>query len=224
MSTISRGISVTLLRIDSSILGPHSASRELGDLVQEHWTQEHGDSAVVTRDFAANPIPATYWGAAVSAGQTPEQLRTDEQKAAAALAGQLADELRNAETVIIATGFYNFGVNQFLKSWIDLIFTAVAQGDQILKDKDIALCVARGGYYGDDGPRAGWDHGTPWLVRVLSEAWGGNVTVVERDFTLVGVNPALDQFKEQGAALREAAYDKSRLTGKELASAYAARK
>lgn len=215
---------MTLLRIDSSVLGPHSASRELADLVQQHWTQEHGDSAVVTRDFAANPIPATYWGAAVSAGQTPADQQSDEQKAAAALAGELAAELRNAETVIIASGLYNFGVNQFLKSWIDLIFTAVAQGDQILKGKDVAICVARGGYYGDDGPRAGWDHGTPWLVRVLSEAWGANVTVIERDFTLVGVNPALDEFKEQGAALREAAYDKSRLAGKELAAAYAARK
>ena len=215
---------MALLRVDSSILGPHSASRELADLVQKHWTDEHAYSAVVTRDLGANPIPATYWPAAVSAGQAPEDQRTDEQKAATALAAELFDELKNAETIIIATGLYNWGVNQYLKAWLDLIMATAPVGEQLLADKDVTLVVARGGYYGDDGPRAGWDHGTPWLVRILSEVWGGNVTVVERDLTLAGINPVLDEFKEQGAQLRAAAYDKSQQTGKQLAAAYAARK
>lgn len=214
---------MTLLRIDSSILGPNSASRKLADLVQNHWTEEHGDSAVVTRDLGANPIPASYWPAAVSAGHTPRDQWSDEQKAATALAAELFDELKNAEAVIIATGLYNWGVNQFLKSWLDLIFTVAPLGEEVLKGKDAALVVARGGYYGDDGPKAGWDHGTPWLVRVLSETWGANVSLIERDFTLVGVNPALDEFEAQGARLRDAAVEKSRLVGKELAARYAAR-
>lgn len=215
---------MSLLRIDSSVLGPNSASRKLADVVQHHWTEEHGDSAVVTRDLGANPIPASYWPAAVSAGQTPREEWSDEQKAATALATELFDELTSAETVIIATGLYNYGVNQFLKAWLDLIFAVAPLGEAVLKGKDVALVVARGGYYGDDGPRAGWDHGTPWLVRVLSETWGANVSVIERDFTLVGVNPALDEFTAQGAALREAAAERSRQVGKELAAAYAARK
>ena len=215
---------MTLLRIDSSILGPNSASRALADVVQKHWTEQHGDSAVVTRDLAANPVPASYWPAAVSAGHTPQEQWSDEQKAATALAAELFDELKSAETVIIATGLYNWGVNQFLKSWLDLIFTAAPLGEAVLKDKDIALVVTRGGYYGDDGPKAGWDHGTPWLLRVLSETWGANVSLIERDFTLVGVNPALDEFKVQGAKLREAAAEKSQQVGKELAAAYASRR
>ena len=215
---------MTLLRIDSSILGPYSASRALADIVQKHWLEEHPTATVVTRDLAADPITAASWMGAVSAGQTPEDQRSAEQKAALELAGQLAAELRNAETVIVATGLYNWGVNQLLKSWFDLAFVGVPQGDQPLAGKDVALVVTRGGYYGEDGPRAGWDHATGWYVRMLSEVWGGNVTVVDRDFTLVGVNPALDEFKEQGAALHTAALDKAEATGKELAQAYAARK
>jgi FMN-dependent NADH-azoreductase len=83
--------------------------------------------------------------------------------------------------------------------------------------------VARGGYYGEDGPKAGWDHGTPWLVRIFSEVWGADVTVVERDFTLVGVNPALDQFEGQAAALKDAAVADAEAAGKALAAAYAGR-
>jgi FMN-dependent NADH-azoreductase len=215
---------VTLLRIDSSILGPNSASRALADIVQKHWVEEHGDTAVVTRDLGANPIPASYWPAAVSAGHTPQDQWSDEQKAATTLAAELFDELKNAETVIIATGLYNWGVNQFLKSWLDLIFTVAPMGEEVLKGKDVALIVTRGGYYGEDGPKAGWDHGTPWLERILSETWGANVNLIERDFTLVGVNPALDEFTQRGAQLRDAATAKSRLIGKEFAAAYAARK
>ena len=214
---------MSLLRIDSSILGPYSASRALADTVQQRWTDEHPGAGVVTRDLAANPVLPTSWIAAVSGGQTPADQQTEEQKAGLALAQELFDELTGAETVIVATGLYNWGLNQLIKSWIDQILVIGAPLGEILKGKDVAIVVTRGGYYGEDGPKAGWDHGTPWLVRIFSEVWGANVTVVERDFTLVGVNPALDQFKEQGAALQAAAATKAEATGKELAAAYAAR-
>lgn len=217
---------MSLLRIDTSILGPHSSSRELADIVQKHWLEEHADATVVARDLAANPIPATYWPAAVSAGQTPEDQRSDEQKAATALASELYDELSSAETVIVATGLYNYGVNQLLKSWIDLLITdsRTLGGAPVLTGKDIALVIARGGYYGPGAPREGWDYQTGYLVRIFSEVFGGNLSVVDREFTLVGVNPALDDFKEQAAELHAGAKEKSEIVGKELAAAYSARK
>jgi FMN-dependent NADH-azoreductase len=215
---------MSLLRIDSSILGPYSASRALADTVQQHWLATHAGATVVTRDLAANPIPATYWPAAVAAGQTPADQRTEEQVAATALATELREELKAAETIVVATGLYNWGLNQLMKSWIDLVLTAGDPSEQILAGKDVALVVTRGGYYGEDGPKAGWDHGTPWLVRILDEVWGANLTVVDRDFTLVGVNPALDDFKDQGAALKSAAEAKAEEAGQALATAYAARK
>lgn len=214
---------MSLLRIDSSILGPHSSSRALADTVQQHWLAEHPDAEVVTRDLAADPVLATSWSAAVAAGQTPAEEQTEEQKAALALSQELLAELKAAETVIVATGLYNWGVNQLLRSWIDQVFVASGPSARLLEGKDVALVVTRGGYYGDDGPKAGWDHGTPYLQRIFADAWGANVTVIERDFTMVGANPALDEFKEQGAALKEAAEAKAGETGKALAAAYTER-
>lgn len=214
---------MSLLRIDSSILGPYSSSRALADEVQKHWTDQHPDAAVVARDLAAGPALAPLWMAAVGGGQLPAEQRNADQKAGLALAQELFDELVAAESVIVATGLYNWGLNQLIKSWIDQIFVIAAPLGEILKGKDVVLVVARGGYYGDDGPKAGWDHGTPWLVRIFEDVWGANVTVVERDFTLVGVNPALDEFKEQGAILKESAAVEAERAGKALAAAYSGR-
>ena len=216
---------MSLLRIDSSVLGPYSSSRALADTVVANWTAEHPGEAVVTRDLASDPVLPTSWIAAVSAGQVPEDQRTPEQVAGLALAAELFDELRAAETIVVATGLYNWGVNQLLKSYIDqVIVGAGLQAGAFLEGKDVALVVARGGYYGEDGPKAGWDHGVDYLVRIFSEVWGANVRIVERDFTLVGVNPALDGFKEQGAALKKAAEAKAEEIGQALATSYAARK
>ena len=58
------------------------------------------------------------------------------------------------------------------------------------------LVVVRGGAYGAGTPREGWDHSTGYLRRIIADVWGADLTLVEREFTLVGVNPALDDFKE----------------------------
>lgn len=215
---------MSLLRIDSSVLGDYSSSRALANTVQEGWLAEHPSATVVSRDLAANPVLSTSWIAAVSAGQTPAESRSDAQNAGLALAQELFDELTSAETIVVATGLYNWGVNQLLKSWIDQIIVIAQPLGEILKGKDVAIVVTRGGYYGEDGPKAGWDHGSDYLVRIFAEVWGANVTVVHRDFTLVGVNPALDSFVEQGAALKTAAEAKAVDAGQLLATAYGERK
>jgi FMN-dependent NADH-azoreductase len=214
---------MSLLRVDASIMGPRSASRALAEEVQKHWTDEHPGARVVARDLAADTVLATSWMAAVSGGHLPADQQTEDQKAALALAQELFDELTAAESIIVATGLYNWGLNQLIKSWVDQILVVASRRGEILKGKDVAIIVTRGGYYGDDGPKAGWDHGTPWLVRVFGEVWGANVTVVERDFTLVGINPALDEFQELGATLKEAALVDAEKAGKALAAAYAGR-
>jgi FMN-dependent NADH-azoreductase len=45
--------------------------------------------------------------------------------------------------------------------------------------------------------------------------------VVETEFTLVGVNPALDQFKDLAVELREEAEEQARRHGRELGTAVA---
>ena len=87
----------------------------------------------------------------------------------------------------------------------------------LLDGKPVVLVTVRGGAYGAGTPRAGWDHSTPYLCRVLADVWGADLTVVEREFTLVGVNPALDEFAGLAAVGHAEALDAAHATGGRLA-------
>ena len=212
---------MTLFRLDASILPPTSASRALGDIVEAEWRAEHPDSEVVRRDLAADPIPATYWAAAVTSGFTPEEDQSDEQRAAVALATQLADELVAADALVFTVPLYNYGVSQHVKTWFDLAFTDQRTGMQgtALQGKPAVLVTVLGGNYGEGTPKEGWDHSTDWLVRVLKDVWGVDLRIVQRPFTLVGVNPAMDAFADIAAELKEQAEKLAQDSGREIAQA-----
>ncbi|MEU4220669.1 NAD(P)H-dependent oxidoreductase [Actinoplanes sp. NPDC026623] len=208
---------MTLLRIDASILGPRSASSELADLVLAAWSAERPDEAVVTRHLGAEPLPADAWAIAVGAGYTPEEQRSDAQREAVALAAGLTAELRAADHVVIAAPLYNYGISQHLKIWLDLAITGGAQGERLLDGKPVVLVTTRGGAYGAGTPREGWDHNTGYLRRILADVWGAELTVVDREFTLVGVNPALDAFTETAAVMKKEAHEQATAAGSALA-------
>jgi FMN-dependent NADH-azoreductase len=206
-----------LFRLDASIRVEGSASREIADIVELEWLAAHPGDAVERRHIGAEPIPATYWSAAVTAGFTPEADRTDEQQAAAALAATLADELLAADAILFAVPLYNFGVSQHFKTYIDLVLTAPkATGRPFLTGKPVVLATVRGGAYGAGTPREGWDHSTSFLRRIIADSWGADLTVVEREFTLVGVNPALDDFTHLAAEMHAGAVESARQAGKVL--------
>jgi FMN-dependent NADH-azoreductase len=48
--------------------------------------------------------------------------------------------------------------------------------------------------------------------------WEADLTIIERELTLAGVNPALDALKELAAELRASALDTARDTGRALAA------
>jgi len=79
--------------------------------------------------------------------------------------------------------------------------------------------TTRGGAYGPGTPREGWDHNTDYLRRILVDKWGADLEVVEREFTLVGVNPALDAFTEEAELLRKQAEEAAVEAGRLLATA-----
>ena len=79
----------------------------------------------------------------------------------------------------------------------------------------------RGGNYRAGTPREGWDHATGWMRRILDDVWHLDLNVVEADFTLVGVNPALDQFQDLARQLRREAEEQARRHGRELGAAVA---
>jgi len=44
--------------------------------------------------------------------------------------------------------------------------------------------------------KADWDHSAPWLRHTIENAWKADLLVVQRQLTLVGINPALDGLKD----------------------------
>jgi FMN-dependent NADH-azoreductase len=211
---------MTLLRIDSSIQGPNSASSALADQVVESFRADRPEEQVVVRHLAADPLPSDAWQTAIGANFTPEAERTPAQLEAQQLAAGLAKELQDADKVVLALPLYNWGVSQHVKTWIDLVIAGASQGTQVLAGTPTVLLTTRGGAYGPGTPKEGWDHNIDYLRRIIGEVWGADLTVIEREFTLVGVNPALDEFAEAAALMRKEAEEAAFAAGKSLAGAH----
>jgi FMN-dependent NADH-azoreductase len=215
---------MALLRLDASIRIEESQSRAIADLVEAEWSASRPEEPIVRRQIGADPVPAWAWRAAVFARDTPPGSRTADQKAAVALAAELVDEMLDADAMIFAVPLYNFGVSQHFKSWVDLIIAdprMAANAEPLLAGMPAVLVTVRGGAYGAGTPREGCDHATGWMRRILADVWRLDLEVVEAEFTLVGVNPALDQFKELASTLRRDADERSRLAGKKLGASTA---
>ncbi|GAA4771204.1 FMN-dependent NADH-azoreductase [Actinomycetospora chibensis] len=200
---------MSLFRLDSSIRTEGSVSREVADTVERTWLEQHPGRTVVRRDVGREPLPADLWTTAMGAGATPEADRTPEQRAAVALVGELADEVVAADALVIGSPLYNFGIAAHLKTWVDVLITdpRFAPGNQPLAGRPVALVVSRGGGYGPGTPREGWDHGTGWLVRILGDVWGGDVTVIEAELTLADTVPAMAELRPLAAQVRARAHE-----------------
>ena len=213
---------MTLLRVDASIQGPRSAGSALADRVLDRFTAARPDVPVVRRHLGQEPLPATAWADAIAGSFAPDADRSEAQQEALALAGRLAAELQSASGAVLALPFYNFGVSQHVKTWIDLALAGAPHGARLLDGTPVVAVLTRGGAYGAGTPREGWDHSTDYLRRVLVDVWGADLTLVEREFTLVGVNPALDEFSEVAELMRKNAEEAAGDAGESLAARIAA--
>jgi FMN-dependent NADH-azoreductase len=97
-----------------------------------------------------------------------------------------------------------------------------AGADPIIAGRPAVLASVHGGAYGPGTPRHGWDHATGWMRRILEDVWKLDLRVVEAEFTLVGVNPQLDAFKELAAQMRTDAEELARDHGRSLTAKLAA--
>ena len=212
---------MSLFRLDASIRTEGSASRAVADIVEAEWRAGNAEAPVTRRHVGTEPLPATAWAAAVNGSYAPADQRTPEQAEAIALAATLTDELVDAEALLLAVPLYNFGVSQHVKNWVDLVITdpRMAPGQPpLLAGKPAVLVTVHGGNYSAGTPRADWDHATGWLRRILADVWQLDLTVVTREFTLVGVNPALDEFTEMAAELKATAEAEAAEHGRRLSS------
>jgi FMN-dependent NADH-azoreductase len=215
---------MSLYRLDASIRVGGSHSRAIADIVEQEWRNAHPSDPVIRRHVGVDPVPATAWATAVLGARTPDESRSAEQKEAVALAARLTDEPAEADALLFAVPLYNFGVSQHFKTWVDMVITdprMAAGAPPILAGKPAVLVTVRGGNYRPGTPREGWDHATGWMRRILADVWQLDLKVVETEFTLVGVNPALDQFKGLARQLRQEAEGQARDAGRELGAAFA---
>jgi FMN-dependent NADH-azoreductase len=210
---------MTLYRLDASIRTEGSHSREIADLVESEWRLANPQAEIIRRHVGTEPVPATSWAAAVSAAGIAAAAQTAEQRAAVALAAAETDGLARADAALFAVPLYNFGVSQHFKSWVDLMITdprMAPGGTPVTAGMPAVLVTVRGGSYAAGTPREGWDHATGWMRRILEDVWQFDLRVVEREFTLVGVNPALDAFADLADDMRREAEGIARQHGRAL--------
>ena len=217
---------MTLFRLDASINPGQSASRAIADIVEAEWHQAHPGDPVIRRHVGTDPLPADAWAHAVTGARTPEADRSERQRAGVALAARLAGELAGR-----GRGAARGAAVQLrrLPAHQDLDRPGHRRparqrggAGPLLAGKPTVLVAVRGGAYGAGTPREGWDHSTGYLRRILADVWGADLTVVEREFTLVGVNPALDEFTDLAAQMKDAAHAAAREAGRALTAAVAA--
>lgn len=158
---------MTVLHIDSSILGDNAVSRELSAEVARREAARTGGE-IVRRDLGAKPLPHLSGDDFLGRGAAPGE-RTPEQSRDAAV----LEEFLAADVVVIGAPMYNFSIPSNLKAWIDRVavagktFAYTEAGPVGLATGKRAVVIStRGGLY-SEGPAAGMDHQESYLKTVL---------------------------------------------------------
>ncbi|NDK30840.1 FMN-dependent NADH-azoreductase [Nesterenkonia haasae] len=213
---------MSLLRIDASIRHDGSVSRALADIAEAQWLATATDTRVVRREIGTTPLPSDAWAHTLAASATAEDARTLNQQEAFGLATTLVDELAGAGAFLFAVPLYNFGVSQHFKTYTDLVIADARMNPAltpVTAGKPGVLVTVQGGNYSPGTPKEGWDHATAWMRRILEDVWQIDLEVVTREFTLVGVNPALDAFTDMAEEIKTKAEDHAHRAGRKLAEA-----
>ena len=152
-----------LLHIDSSILGTHSATRELGAAVVESWRGRQPDIEVQYLDLAREPL-GDLTGALIAARSSPPAVAGAELQSDIARSERALDDFLAADVIVVGAPMYNFSIPSQLKAWIDRIavagktFRYTEKGPEgLAKGKKIIVISARGGMYGAGSPAAALD-------------------------------------------------------------------
>ncbi len=179
-----------LLHLDSSVLGPHSVSRQVSAAIVERLRQANPGVDVLYRDLASAPLShLTGLHLAASQGAAPEaSLRED------IAAGQaVLEEFLSADIVVIGAPMYNFTIPSQLKAWIDRVLVAGktfkygAQGvEGLAGGKRVIVAISRGGYYGPGTPMAALEHLETYLRSVFAFIGIKNPEFISADGIQVG--------------------------------------
>jgi FMN-dependent NADH-azoreductase len=179
-----------LLHIDSSVLGPHSVSRQVSAAIVDRLRKATPYLDVNYRDLTLTPL-AHLSGSHLAAGQgaVPEaSLQPD------IAAGQaVLEEFLAADIVVLGAPMYNFTIPSQLKAWIDRILVAgktfkySAEGvTGLAGNKRVIVAISRGGFYGAGTPAAVGEHLETYLRWVFGFIGVTNLEFISADGIQVG--------------------------------------
>jgi FMN-dependent NADH-azoreductase len=138
---------MTILKIDSSITGDSSVSRQLTAATLDQLRGQDLSAQVVTRDLVATPLSHLTLGGSGDA--------------------DVLDEFLAADTIVVGAPMYNFTVPSQLKAWIDRILVAGktfqygANGPEgLVGGKRVIVALSRGGFYEDN---SAFEHAKSYL-------------------------------------------------------------
>ncbi len=176
-----------VLALKSSILGGYSQSTKLVD----EYINKFDASDVTVRDLAENQLPVLDFAIATALRATEDL--TAEQQAFVDLSDTLINELKQAETVVIAAPMYNFTIPTQLKNWFDLVaragvtFKYTEAGVQgLIQGKKAVVITTRGGIHKDSAT----DIVTPYLKTILGFIGITEVEFVYAEALNMGEEPA----------------------------------
>jgi FMN-dependent NADH-azoreductase len=180
-----------LLHIDSSVLGPHSVSRQVSAAIVDRLQKATPDLNVTYRDLTATPL-AHLSGSHLAAAQgaVPEAVALQQDLAA----GQtVLEEFLAADIVVIGAPMYNFTIPSQLKAWIDRILVAgktfkySTQGvEGLAGNKRVIIAISRGGFYGAGTPSAAAEHLETYLHSVFSFIGIANPEIIVAEGVQIG--------------------------------------
>jgi FMN-dependent NADH-azoreductase len=205
MGSKERGVKTmsNILVINSSAAGKDSVSRVLVADAVSKLLEAHPAANITHRDLGENPPPHLL-------AQTLNGVRgtaaTDTEFAARRLSDELVAELKAADTLVIGSPMYNFGVATTLRAWFDHVLRAgvtfsYADGAPrgLLGGKRVIVIESRGGLY-SEGPAQAVDFQEPYLKHLLGFMGLTDVTFVRAE--KVGYGPEARTAAIEGARAR----------------------
>jgi FMN-dependent NADH-azoreductase len=163
---------MSLLHIDSSILGGNSVRRSLTAAVVARLKAATPDLHVTYRDLVASPV--SHLSGAYLAGHSAEVQHDQAMQEDLQLGGEVLEEFLAADIVVIGVALYNFTISSQLKAWVDRVlvpgktFRYTEKGAEGLAGgKRVILAVARGGFYGPGTPHQAYEHAESYMRTVL---------------------------------------------------------
>ena len=177
----------SVLHVTSSVRKNGSASLRGGHMVIERLQGLHETLTVTTRTASDEAAFLTEdW---VGASFTPADARTPDQHAILATSAAMAQELLDADILVISASMYNFGLPAALKAWVDHV---VRPGLTFRPDPEqsyVGLTTGKTAYIvvatGETPVMGGMDFVSPYLVHVLGLLGIADVHVIAADMSVV---------------------------------------